>query len=66
MKYCSKCGKEVTDSEVFCPACGAKIPMESTDSGTSLHSKLTGTLDGEYIKKLQAHTTASKKRNQCF
>lgn len=50
MKYCSKCGKEVTDSEVFCPACGAKIPMESTDSGTSLHSKLAGTLDGEYIK----------------
>ena len=23
--YCSKCGKEIKDSDVFCPACGNKI-----------------------------------------
>ena len=36
---CSKCGKEIKDSELFCPACGTKVGSieqrveESRESG---------------------------------
>lgn len=26
-KYCAKCGKEISDTTTFCPACGAKVML---------------------------------------
>lgn len=28
MKYCTKCGKELNDSDIFCPKCGTKSIVE--------------------------------------
>lgn len=30
MKYCSKCGTELQDSDIYCPKCGAKVGNSSS------------------------------------
>lgn len=32
MKYCIFCGEEIPDNAVFCPSCGAKLPVEQTQN----------------------------------
>ncbi len=39
MKYCSKCGKEITGTESFCPVCGTKIPEDGAENSAPLFSK---------------------------
>lgn len=31
MKYCSKCGKEINDTDTFCPSCGNKVDGNQTN-----------------------------------
>lgn len=33
MKFCQKCGKEIMDEAVICPACGCAVEQERKDSG---------------------------------
>ncbi|MDD5952905.1 MAG: zinc-ribbon domain-containing protein [Oscillospiraceae bacterium] len=30
MRYCTKCGTQMTDEDRFCPNCGTKVPPETT------------------------------------
>ena len=32
--FCSKCGKEISETDAFCPACGAPNPAAQTTEGT--------------------------------
>ncbi len=32
MKYCSKCGCELKDSDIYCPKCGAKVKSDSSSN----------------------------------
>jgi hypothetical protein len=32
MKYCSKCGTELQDSDIYCPKCGAKVGNSSSSN----------------------------------
>ena len=34
MKYCSNCGKEVVESDVFCPSCGHDLKSASSHNQT--------------------------------
>ena len=43
MMYCSKCGKELNESDVFCPSCGNKINNEIT-TNTATNKKNKGIL----------------------
>ncbi len=41
MKYCSKCGKEIFEEEVYCPDCGCAVvntttPQESENDQVSI------------------------------
>lgn len=36
--YCSKCGKEVKQTENFCSSCGAKLVKPEMDQGETVHA----------------------------
>lgn len=56
MKYCSKCGKEITDAESFCPACGTKISADGAENSTPLFSKPEkSTFDGYTGKIIRSY-----------
>ena len=48
-KYCGKCGKELSKTDVFCPNCGEKVPsaikkmdQQTTTSNKSSSKKTNG------------------------
>ena len=43
MKYCSRCGNELTEKDVFCSKCGAKTSRYAVDSKDEMTDKKKNT-----------------------
>lgn len=45
MKYCEKCGNELTDEAAFCPKCGTKCSQDNTEVNVEQQNKNSASVD---------------------
>ena len=54
-KYCSKCGKELTDEQDICLNCGVRVKKSTTSSDPNAKSKLAAGLFGIFLGAFGVH-----------
>lgn len=54
-KYCSNCGKELTDEQDICLNCGVRVKKSTTSSDPNAKSKLADGLFGIFLGAFGVH-----------
>lgn len=54
-KYCSNCGKELTDEQDICLNCGVRVKKSTTSSDPNAKSKLAARLFGIFLGAFGVH-----------
>ncbi len=53
--YCGKCGKEISDSALFCKSCGTKIQREGNNTEGEINSFNNESGEEDFVLGMSFH-----------